>query len=163
MAIPKRINTTRRVVSRFDPAWKSVLHRRCYGEYCNTLNLEKIGDMSGLDFTLFEIQPLQVAYEVFADDNGASNSWEIFRSHVVSMSGYELTKEGDRICEQHHKEISPAIIKDIANMIVQLANADGQTLFFTPPDGYMDFIVNCQNLRAKEAADLARSAAVKTN
>lgn len=158
MAIPKRINTTRRVVSRFDPAWTRVIHRRCYGEYCNTLDIAKIGDISEFDFTTFDVRPLQVAYEVFADDNGAANAWEIFRSHVVNMSGFDFERDGDRIRDKHHEEIGPKIIKDIADMIVQLANADGQTLFFAPPDGYMDFLQSCQRRLASEAVTVARSA-----
>jgi len=164
MAIPKRLTSARKVVSRFDPSWKYVLQRRAYGDYCNTLDIEKIGSMADLPepFTVFEILPLRVASEPYVDGEN-SNWWEIFRTHVRSIGGVDVEFDGDRIKEKHREEIGPVFIRDIAAMVIDLANCDGVSVFFTPPVGYLDFIQNCQRRIASEAMESVRSAVVKNS
>jgi hypothetical protein len=159
--IPKRLNSTRRVVSRIDPAWKHIMMRRTYQDYCNTLDIAAIGPLDDMPepFTFFEVQPLRVSYEVFAGDN--PNYWEIFRSHVVTISGMDIEKDGDRIRDKHREEIGPDFVKDIAEMVIQMANGDGQAVFFMPPATAGEFIHNCLRSRVREAANAVSSAVAK--
>jgi len=163
--IPRRTNVCRKVVSRFDPAWRQLLTKRgAYGDYCNTLEIEALGDLSGLSepFEIFDIMPLRVQYEMYVDGKN-SNWWEIFRTHVKSISSIPLEMDGDRIKDSIRDILGFAYIEDIARMIVDLANIDGKTVFFMPPDGYGDFLLTCQRRLAKEAEQAVHSAAAKNN
>lgn len=168
--IPKRITTTRRVVSRLDPAWAHVVRAHgidVYRSYCDTLDASEVLALQAPEaFTIFEVEPLKVAYEMFAGDN--PNNWEIFRSHVVSASGVEIEKEHGRLTEKMRNEFGRDFVSDVADIIIKIANGDGQQLFFTHPDSGAEYLSNqLRRLARAEAmandAELVRTAAAKAN
>jgi hypothetical protein len=158
--IPMRITTTRHVVSRFDPAWGHVVRSHGaldvtpYRKYCDTLDASHVLSMTDLPeaFTVFEIAPLKVRFEMFADSD-RRNHWEIFRSHVISVSGVSLEKEGEILTENMHNIFTPQMIKDIADIICSIADGGGQSVFFTQPAAAGEFLDNCLRRLAREAAD----------
>jgi len=170
MAIIKRINKVRKVVSRFDPSWRFVMEKnpdnpRDLIDYCNTLNfeiIEKIGKIK-VPFTVFEIAPLKVSHECYVNGKD-SDWWQIFRSHVTSISEEILPMQGDKIKDEYREELPFNLIEDIGRMIVDFANIDGVSSFFTLPDGYWGFTQNCRRLLASEVETASASSAdVKPN
>lgn len=164
MAIPRRLTEQRRVVSRFDPSWQPIVSSHAtaqkYADYCNTLDIGIIGDPLAGDepFTVFDVAPLQVQYESFvAGDN--SNWWAIFKSHVKSISGMRLSFSGSELHDKHRGEIGLAYVEDIARMIVEMANIDGESVFFSMPGGCWAFVQNCRRRHASEMEQAVRSMA----
>jgi hypothetical protein len=164
MAIPKRLTAARKVVSCFDPAWGQVVtdssKRGVYGDYCNTHDISVLGNPLDYPkpFTVFEVVPLKVQYEPYVDGDN-TNWWEIFRTHVRSITGFEVEFDGDKIKDKYREEIGPKYVRDIARIIIEMSNVDGVSAFFTIPDGWLEHIQNCQRHHASEAAKAVRSAA----
>lgn len=153
MSIIKRPTAVRKVVSRFDPSWRFTSHvENAYTNYCDTLDLKYVEQCGPLPdpLTVFQILPLKVTHECFVDGKN-TNWWEIFRAHVTEISGVQLKHDrAGRLDDSVRDELGFDVVKDIADMIVNLANTDGVSCFFTLPGGYWVFLQNCERLLAKE-------------
>jgi hypothetical protein len=166
MAIPKRLTAARKIVSCFDPAWEQIVSDRekkhIYQDYLLTRNIELLGDPLSYDvpFTVFDVIPLTVEYEPYVNGE-ETNAWEIFKSHVKSATGIDFTFSGGVIDNEHRGKLGTVYVRDIVGTIIQLANVDGISSFFSMPVGWLDFSQTCLRHRASVMEANVRSAAAK--
>jgi hypothetical protein len=149
--IKKRVTSTRRVVSHFDPALANIDSERLkkYGE---TLDIKDLGDLSALPErpTVFEIAPLKSKYEYLAYSQTV-DYWSIFSTHVVSIEGIEMERTPDGDISPKERDTLPTdVVQNICSMIVSLATSTGAEGFFSLPGGFWAFI---SRTRARNAAE----------
>jgi len=155
MAIPKRITESRWLVSRIDPELIDV-DLKLQRDYWKTLDIDKLGDIKDLDLTKVKVKPLLAQYgNLNSDDRSAMDDWLIFSFHVEEISDpiYKLEFEGigdnKYISADIRNQFPESFIKDIADMICQLANGDGVRIPFAIPLGLGDTLRHYRLHRAK--------------
>ena len=157
MTLPKRLTKPRKLIARVDPALANV-DFKTLGEYFRTLDIETLGDLTSLQPkpTIFTVQPLKTNYSSLdkgLDKDGkdlctADDLWAIFATHVFECDdkSVDFSTEGDgkykHLKDEVREQFFETYITDIANMIRQLANGDGNTVPFAPPVGIAEKIFN---------------------
>jgi hypothetical protein len=173
MAMPKRISASRRVVAICDPALSynfpqlktKVLDN---GQevpdiglvpYGATLNIEFLGDLDKLPVkpTVFEIMPLQSRFMNW--DRGEDTDWRsVFQFHVIGIkdSGFDAELTYETVNGMDYKTldddsmdmIPDSFVKDIANMVIQLAKYDGATIPFSMLGTSTATLKRCRDARS---------------
>lgn len=179
MVMPKRLSGSRRVVSLYDPALVNFPQLRTEkldnGQevpilglvpYGATLDMSFLGDLSELPCdgpTVFEVMPLRTRFLHL--DKGEKTDWTIiFQLHVSAidnsgiknLSWEQLPNFDYKTLTDESLEMFPVdFIRDIGNMIVQLAKGDGATIPFLMLDTYMDV---SRRSRAARLLSMSRAA-----
>jgi hypothetical protein len=159
--ITQRINASRRVVSHYDEAL-AELPNDVVERYGRTLDIAELGDLSALTNrpTVFHVRPLTVDSEhlLYAQP---MDMWQIFSRHVdrIDDFGAEVKWKNGRI-ENDCRELFPmAVVVDVASMIINLANASSDGVFFSPPGDWAQTRINWA-LRRAVAREKALAASV---
>jgi hypothetical protein len=178
MGMKKRITSNRRVISRVDRSLTG-LDIKTIRDYALSLDIESLGDISQLiePPTIWTISPLKAKYAHLDMGEGQNNSqsfWNIFALHVVGCEDRDVVLEwegaGDSksLTDAVREQIPEDYIRDIAQMIIQLANGDGTYVPFDVQAGY-SAIMSAHRVKAKVqrppaiAASSAPSEDAKTN
>ena len=152
----KRINRIRKVISHFDPSLRYADAEELK-EYARTLELESFKSMDSWPDkpTVFSIRPLQVKYEYMAYGSGFIDTWRIFATHVTDIEGldFEIQRNGvtSEIDDLHKEDFIPDVVQNISGIIIQLANKADDKVFFTPPEGFWDYMVSLKTRLAVES------------
>ena len=155
MAMPKRLSGSRKVVSIIDPALEKVprLKTKMVGGrevphmgmelYGTTLDTTYLGDLKELGATVFEIMPLKSSLMNW-DKGDDSPFFQIFQYHVVGIENFPAEPpltfkevggyDYKILTDESMKQIPLSFIRDIGNMVLQLAKCDGVTLPFSMLD-----------------------------
>jgi hypothetical protein len=164
MAIKKRLSTDTKIIYRFD---ESLAHidAKLVGEYMRTLDIDKLGNLHDLTSkpSVFTVRPLTVRHE-YLENGENSDWWGIFANHVKDITDFPLTRVNEAVSSEHREDFSPRLVRDIAQQVVALANDGRDSIFFTVPEGFSDWLRGAIALRVTEASrGVARSVAAKTS
>jgi hypothetical protein len=144
LGIKKRLSTDVKLVCRFDPAVVDIESKKVR-DYLQTLDIAKLGDMTDLADkpSVFTVRPLSVNFEYMANDSD-SDYWGIFAHHVKAVTelDFNLSFSEGSIDYKHREDFPPRIVKDVAEMIIMLANDGRDSTFFTPPENYLAWATN---------------------
>ena len=135
MGMKKRIVEVRDVIPRCDRAL-TLLPQETIRKYSQELDISILGDPANmLEMpAIVSIAPLKARWAHLdrGTDNTASDYWAIFALHVQAIKGnaqvdMEWTGEGDfrALTDKVHEQIPEDVIRDVAQMIIQLANGEG--------------------------------------
>jgi len=154
MGIKLRLSRDVRLVSRYDTAIVGA-KKGCLGKYLRSLNIDELGDLRGFKHlpSVFTVRPLTVDYEYMVNGEN-SNWWGIFSSHVKEITGLpkEIKLESeDGILDDKLRELfPPRTVRDIAQMVIDLANEGEDSIFFTVPADYSDWLLRAKTRLVNE-------------
>jgi hypothetical protein len=170
MGMKRRITAERKVISRVDPSL-NVCSMSDVAAYSKSLNLDDLGKLPGYydSPTYFHILPLKARWSSLdrGNENTSDDLWAIFSTHVTRIEGVDFEIEFDGSGEHKHikdecREFIPDdFMRDIAQMIIQLANGEGTHVPFGVRDGLSAIIrgnramARPQRPPAKEAEEAA--------
>ncbi|MCP4640603.1 MAG: hypothetical protein GY851_09230 [bacterium] len=129
-----------RVVSMNDPALDPVPRETMY-EYGNTRNIDllKLDELPDKP-TVFVCRPLQSQFEHLAENPTPLQRWLVFATHVRNIEEFpvdikRVERNGEDVIDNDMQDvIPPEFVREIADVIIEWASADGDTLPFSPPD-----------------------------
>ncbi len=137
MALPKRITKSRVVYSRVDPAIAKFSDLEKHMQYCRTLDINDLGDLTKLleQPTAITIAPLKTKWAHLdkGESFDASDCWLICSTHIEKIDGMTLTWENEKagvLHESVREMLTEDVLFDIAQMVIQLANGDGANIPF---------------------------------
>jgi hypothetical protein len=170
MAIKERLTSDIKVISRYDEAL-GQLPRNLVVDYCANLDIETLGDLTGLAVkpSVFTIRPLSVEYEHLVDlkDPNKTDHWGLFSTHVKNITEcFKVTRTDSVIDFKWRSKFEQRTVRDVADIITAKANGGKDALFFTSRDAlqaYSMWLTGAKFRTAEEATkELARSAAAKS-
>ena len=139
MGMKKRITDKKTVIARCDRSL-TLVPQETLKKYFETLDIDVLGPLPSLiePPTLFAIMPLKARWAHLdrGTDNTAADYWQIFALHVERIDGAEIALEFDgqgdfkALTESVREQIPEDYIRDIAQMIIQLANGEGNHVPF---------------------------------
>lgn len=169
MVMPKRLSGSRKVVAMCDPALSNFPQLKTKkldnGQevpslglipYGATLDIEYLGNLDELPFggpTVFEVMPLQTKFAHW--DKGDESDYQmIFQSHVIKIENFDAERElvmerlpgfDYKTIDDKSMELIPlSFVKDIGNVILQLAKCDGNTIPFSMLGTSTDILRRCR-------------------
>ncbi|MHC4575096.1 MAG: hypothetical protein ACYS76_13355, partial [Planctomycetota bacterium] len=157
MGMKKRITGDRTVVARVDESLRA-LDAETFSRYCETLDMKLLGDLSQMPEppTIWTIEALKAkhAHLDMGDDNSAASWWNIFRLHVKAVDDGSAPMDtedfaGEKALTDAARDYIPEdFIRDIAQIIIQLAHGDGTYVPFDVQVG-LRAITSNHRIRAK--------------
>jgi hypothetical protein len=157
MGMKKRITRDFTVVARVDESLRS-LDAETFSKYCEQLDMKLLGDLAKMPEppTVWTITPLKAKYAHLdmGDENDAASWWSIFRLHVVKVNDPSIPWEkedwggGKALADSVREEIPEDFIRDLAQIIIQLAHGDGTYVPFDVQVG-LRAITSNHRIRAK--------------
>lgn len=138
MGFPERPSSIKRLISRKDPSL-AIYDRETIRKYHFTLDIG-IFKLKETKFTdppfIFHCLPLRAKLANLYSEGNMSQLdwWRIFQTHVVEIENipptWDIKKDGDYLDDTVQERFGDELVKDIAQMIVQWANADGDLIPF---------------------------------
>ena len=138
MGFPKRPSEVKRLISRLDPSL-AIYDRDTHKKYHETLDIKvlKLEDQKFVDPPfIFHCLPLRSSMSNLysAGNMTANDMWNIFKTHVAKVENipaeWNMKKDGDYLDDSVREYFTNDVIEDIATMINQWANADGDLIPF---------------------------------
>jgi hypothetical protein len=140
--MPKRLSEPFQIISRLDTVIPYI-DDATLKKYFTTLNIDELGDLTLLPEVpvVFTVRPLESKYARIdcGDDNTFDNHWRIFSLHVDAADNIDFqlsfdTSHGTKALHEDMKDLFPVSwIKDISEIIIAKASADGCVIPFLVP------------------------------